>query len=433
MRSCLWGKFGVLASYLLASVVMVANVSVAKAQLPDGAVITSEFFEELYRVYPAGGTPTDLLNSPVFDKVLGHHLEIADGNTAYVVSFDQLYKFDFPSGGISSVDQLSFTPREITLGSNGDLIAVGPGDVFSIDPSTGAETSLHTETFFNPSDAAVDSTGNIFLTEFFDALGVLSPQGGFSKIGNFGVNKFNHIDLGPDGFLYLSTTVGESFYRVNPVTGSGTELDSGVFTFIDDLQVDASGDILFAGEVNSKQGVFRFDPQTTTLTTIVDDDTVNGGFFNPLDIAIFSSPASFAFADFDQNGTVDGADLTHWQNAYGVSAGGDTDGDLDTDGADLLAWQRQFTGNTSVAAVVPEPNTTILLFGCVAPFFLLGYRGRQYFCSLRAARNSFCESLRLRDLCVSIESGLLPRFTLPWRTPRERTQPFSQERHDEPR
>ncbi|NOZ39813.1 MAG: hypothetical protein GXP24_06255 [Planctomycetes bacterium] len=380
MHSCLRGKFGVLASCLLASIVMVAYSSSARAQLSAGAVVIPEFFEELYRVSPAGGTATDLLNSPVFDKVLGHHLEIADASTAYIVSFNQLYKFDFPSGAITFVDQLSFTPSEITLGTNGDLIAVGPNDVFRINPNTGAETSLYTETFFSPNDAVTDSSGNIYLTEFFDALGVLSPAGNFSKIGNYSTNKFQNLDLGPDGFLYLSTTVGESFYRVNPATGVGTLLDTGVFTFIDDLQVDASGDILFAGEVNSKQGVFRFDPQTTALTTIVDEDTVNGGFFNPQDIAIFLSQETFASADFDHNGSVDGADLAFLQNAYGVGSAGDVDGDSDTDGSDLLAWQRQFTrGSGSVAGTlaVPEPNTTILLGGTLVVCLLLGSKDQR--------------------------------------------------------
>ena len=363
MRSCLRGNVSVLASCLLASVVSIVCIGSAKAQLPQGSLVTTELFEELYRIPSAGGTATDLLNSPAFDKLLGHHIEIVDANTAYIVSFDQLYRFDFSSGALSSVDHLSFNPKEITLGTNGDLIAVEPSEIFRVNPATGAETSLHTETFFGPSDAVVDAAGNIYLTEFFKGLGVLSPSGNFSKIGNFGTNKFSHVDLGPDGLLYLSTTVGESFYRVNPATGAGTLLDSGVFTFIDDLQVDASGDILFSGEVNSKNGVFRFDPGTNSLTTVVDKDTVNNGFFDPLDIAIFAGSVSFAAADFNQNGTVDGTDLAQLLNAYGVGPGGDADGDADTDGADLLEWQRQFSGSAGAVTAVPEPSSAMLLFG----------------------------------------------------------------------
>ncbi len=340
-----------------------------EAQLTEGAIIVPEFFEELYQIPTSGGTAIDLLDSPVFDEVAGQHLAIADADTAYIMDFSDLYRFDFSSGQITHVDQLSFTPLELTLHSSGDLIAVAPDELVRVDPTTGAESSLYTEDFFGPSDAVSDPDGNIFLTEFFDALGVFVPGAGFTQVGNFPSGMFGHVDLGPDGMLYLATSTEASFYRVDPSTGVGVELDSEVYTFIDDLQVDSAGDILFSGEVNEKMGVFRFDPDTKALTTIVDNTSVNDGFFNPNDIAIFSADTEFASADFDKDGDVDIDDLVRLRAGYGSDSTGDTDSDNDTDGADVLAWQQQYTGSGGLqSVVVPEPSSAGLfiasLFVC---------------------------------------------------------------------
>jgi len=67
-------------------------------------------------------------------------------------------------------------------------------------------------------------------------------------------------------------------------------------------------------------------------------------------------------ADFNDDGTVNGADLTIWKDAFGNSASGDADGDGDSDGADFLTWQRQVGSSSSAAAAaaVPEPTCATL-------------------------------------------------------------------------
>jgi hypothetical protein len=77
-------------------------------------------------------------------------------------------------------------------------------------------------------------------------------------------------------------------------------------------------------------------------------------------------------ADFDEDGDVDGNDLTKWKTGFGASGTathmqGDADADADVDGADFLTWQRQFgsvravSSSTTAATGVPEPTTAVLL------------------------------------------------------------------------
>jgi T5SS/PEP-CTERM-associated repeat protein len=75
-------------------------------------------------------------------------------------------------------------------------------------------------------------------------------------------------------------------------------------------------------------------------------------------------------ADFDEDGDVDGNDLTNWKAGYGFSGPttthmqGDADSDLDVDGADYLIWQQQLGSVTAVSGVdqvVPEPAAALML------------------------------------------------------------------------
>jgi T5SS/PEP-CTERM-associated repeat protein len=68
-------------------------------------------------------------------------------------------------------------------------------------------------------------------------------------------------------------------------------------------------------------------------------------------------------ADFNDDGFVNGADLTLWKGAFGSTAVGDANGDGVSNGADFLVWQREFTGAPATPAVgaVPEPASLALL------------------------------------------------------------------------
>jgi hypothetical protein len=101
----------------------------------------------------------------------------------------------------------------------------------------------------------------------------------------------------------------------------------------------------------------------------------------------------FLLGDANRDNRVDGADLTVLKSAFGASAAGDLDGDLDTDGADILLWQQNIghqsaTGSflpTGIvryappvpAAAVPEPAGAALAAVAALGVFLGKFRRRR--------------------------------------------------------
>jgi len=86
-------------------------------------------------------------------------------------------------------------------------------------------------------------------------------------------------------------------------------------------------------------------------------------------------------ADFNGNGTVDGADLAIWQAGLGLTgqtnnAAGDADSNGSVDGADFLVWQRNHTtpANASVSHVVPEPMALVICLPALASLAFLTRR-----------------------------------------------------------
>jgi T5SS/PEP-CTERM-associated repeat protein len=83
---------------------------------------------------------------------------------------------------------------------------------------------------------------------------------------------------------------------------------------------------------------------------------------NSVVLSVISTGPAFS-ADFNNDGKVDGADLTTWKQSFG-GAGADANGDGVSDGADFLKWQQQFgSGVPATAAIgaVPEPASIALV------------------------------------------------------------------------
>jgi hypothetical protein len=87
-------------------------------------------------------------------------------------------------------------------------------------------------------------------------------------------------------------------------------------------------------------------------------------------VVVYRSLTTSLPADFNDDGVVNGADLTVWRNAHGTNANGDADGDGDSDGNDFLLWQRTLGsgGATGAAGAVPEPGAAVLALLGACPF-----------------------------------------------------------------
>jgi hypothetical protein len=289
---------------LLALVIAADRSTLCASHVPvtDGTVIISEFFEQIYRVDVASGTVTDALNSDPFDAPFGQLIEVLTPDSIALTSFRELHHYDVATHATALVKELTFNPREITRDGTGNLVAVGSPGVVHVDATTGAEALIFDDAFFSPHDVVVDQQGLLYLAEFFDALGVIDPvAGSFRKIGDFGANQFAHLDIGPDGFLYASSTFGGEFYRIHPFSGAATLLSADSTINVDDLQVAADGTLLFAGRHGSIDGVFALNPTSGIISTVINGTTINGGFFSTLDIDLYESnprsslPESSAF------------------------------------------------------------------------------------------------------------------------------------------
>jgi hypothetical protein len=97
--------------------------------------------------------------------------------------------------------------------------------------------------------------------------------------------------------------------------------------------------------------------------------------------SVFNVTTNYLPADFNEDGLVNGTDLTIWRGAFGVNANGDVNNDGDSDGNDFLVWQRQLGTFPSVpsgavtTAAVPEPCSALLaLAGAVAWALVCGRR-----------------------------------------------------------
>jgi hypothetical protein len=104
--------------------------------------------------------------------------------------------------------------------------------------------------------------------------------------------------------------------------------------------------------------------------------------FDPSAEATITSFREALGGDFDEDGDVDAADLSTWQNGFGATSfvehrSGDANADAVVDGADFLVWQRQM-GSSPASIGVPEPNALLLMTYATAALALRMNRRRSF-------------------------------------------------------
>ena len=189
--------------------------------------------------------------------------------------------------------------------------------------------------------------------------------GPWSKFGEAAINDAGTVAFRADLDVGGSGIFAASGSTINTVVDS-----SGPFKSFKDPRIGGDGSVAFAGFLDDGQsGIFTgSDPVTDKVVQTGDplfESTVTGytalNFFGNVNdsgvlafwygltngvtgIALAQPAAPFLDADFDEDGDVDGDDLTLWQAGYGsgtLHSQGDADGDGDVDGRDFLTWQRQ--------------------------------------------------------------------------------------------
>lgn len=268
---------------------------------------------------------------------------------------------------------------------------------------------------------AVRSTGEIFVsTALGNNMGQVlqvDRQNGNTTVVASGLDFGAGLALDTNGDLLVQEADSSDFSgRVHrlPITENGANLIFGSLSLlIDDMQssaglvVDSEGDIFSSGSggLFSILGTpltelsFSNNGSPTQFATALAFDAGSQPFepFAGPDAGRLALMADFSFggadtfvtlieplppedANFNDDLTVDGVDLSIWEQNFGTASGatnmiGDADGDEDVDGLDFLIWQQQFGSGALVAPqAVPEPTSCLLAAGLA--LFALGRRLR---------------------------------------------------------
>lgn len=193
----------------------------------------------------------------------------------------------------------------------------------------GHRRSIHNDAFKEAGIGVINGTN-----------GSVGPQLVTQDFGNPGSATFvtGVVFEDLDGDNFYDVGEGRGGVRVD-VDGAGfyaISSDSGGYT------MPVSGDGTFS--VTFSGGGFS-DYMTTAQ--------VNGGDNVKVDYLV--SEVLFAAEDFNEDGSVDGLDLSKWQSDYAANGNSDANNDGSSNGLDYLAWQRAAVSGTALQAI-PEPT-----------------------------------------------------------------------------
>ncbi|MDZ4658965.1 MAG: hypothetical protein SH868_15420 [Bythopirellula sp.] len=197
-----------------------------------------------------------------------------------------------------------------------------------------------------------------------DHLLLRSGSGNVAGIPNANFLQFDDYAINEVGIVAVAATLETGPGGVTPGNDTGLWLvdPEGSQTLI-----AREGDTLAGGTIESLQFTSDSggsDGRATGLNSL--NQLLFQATFTNGDSGVFlytPSTTTYAPADFNEDGYVDGTDLASWQGAYNTTSAADADGDGDSDGTDFLSWQRQYTGPAPQVAplVVPEPSVWCLI------------------------------------------------------------------------
>ncbi len=218
--------------------------------------------------------------------------------------------------------------------------------------------------------ASFSGTGNMFLR---DGHTLLAEQG-----AHIGTSLFNEGTIAP-GSSSVNSTASVSFDALTNSSAGTIELElAGLAPGVGFDQL--IGDTFVANGSLEVDLVGEFVPPVGTSFQLLSFDVFNGAFDRVRlpnevhwDTSQLLTNGTISVlpgvpGDFDDNGVVDGEDLTQWVGDFGVNGLSDADDDGDSDGHDFLVWQKNY-GKVEVlplaenlhAAAVPEPTIATLL------------------------------------------------------------------------
>lgn len=284
-----------------------------------------------------------------------------------------------------------------TISGDGEVVLAAPTDLGMSRWSYGNSTVTHATGHLVRGEGFIGTTntsgtfinnGRIEGTSPTDIIEIFGTLAGSGPLKNVQVTRTHALGVGVGGTASVAV---EGAYKIDGFAGKlileiggtapGTQYDQVVSSDLANvMSIEPAQSVLdvrlVGGFVPSNGDVFTLLSTVGTLeghfgTTLL--PTLPGGYhwqnISTAQSIAYRAIAPFA-ADFDENGQVNGADLTKWRMGFGTGTmathmQGDADEDGDVDGMDFLIWQRQL-GMGTPATAVPEPAGLAVALAAVA-------------------------------------------------------------------